>query len=121
MPYANFDDNGSMKKVNDQQQQKDPDLNLSEFIFTKLLCIGQLFDPEDEDDDAIPQKLPINNQQPLQTMQLQAGFFDCNRLVIKVQSIPHISKKPTCNFRENMFSFDFHDPVFHPPAFNPGA
>ncbi len=118
MPYANFDDNDATKEVYDQQQQKDPDLNLGEFIFTKLLCIGQLFDPGDDDDDAtLPQSLPIKNQQPLQTFQLQAGFLDCNRLVIKVQDAPAIAEKPTCTFRENKFSFDFHASVFHPPAF----
>lgn len=117
MPYANFDDNDATKEVYDQQQQKDPDLSLGEFIFTKLLCIGQLFDDgDDDDDDAVPQNLPLKNQQPLQTLQLQAGFLDCNRLVIKVQDAPAISEKPTCSFRENKFSFDFHASVFHPPA-----
>jgi hypothetical protein len=118
MPYANFDDNDTTKKVFDQQQQKDPDLSLGEFIFTKLLCIGQLFDDGDDDDDAgVPQNLPLKNQQPLQTLQLQAGFLDCNRLVIKAQDAPAISEKPTCSFRENKFSSDFHTSVFHPPAF----
>ena len=117
MPYANFDDNDATKEVYDQQQQKDPDLSLGEFIFTKLLCVGQLFDPGDDDDDApVPQNLPIKNQQPLQTMQIQAGFLDCTKLVIKVQESPAIIEKPTCIFRDNMFSFDFHASVFHPPA-----
>jgi hypothetical protein len=118
MPYANFDDNDATREVYDQQQQKDPDLSLGEFIFTKLLCVGQLFDAGDDDDDAtVPQNLPIKNQQPLQTLQLQAGFLDCNRLVIKVQDAPAIVEKPTCTFKENKFSFDFHASVFHPPAF----
>lgn len=116
MPYANFNDNDATKEVFDQQQQKDSDLSLGEFIFSKLLCVGQLFD-SDDDDDAVPQNLPIKNQQPLQTLQLQAGFLDCSRPIIKVQDIPATSEKPTCTFKENKFSYDFHASVFHPPAF----
>lgn len=118
MPYANFNDNDATKEVYDQQQQKDPDLNLGEFIFTKLLCIGQLFDSGDEDEEApLPQNLPIKNQQPLQTIQLQAGSLDCTRSVIKLQESSALAEKPTCFFRENKFSFDFHASIFHPPAF----
>ncbi|OQY95162.1 MAG: hypothetical protein B6D37_06560 [Sphingobacteriales bacterium UTBCD1] len=119
MPYANFEDNDAAKEVYDQQLQKDPDLNLGEFIFSKLLRIGQLFDSDDDDElAAMPQNLPVKNQQPLQTLQLQSGFFDCNRLVIKIQETVPATEKPTCAFIENKLPTDYYSSVFHPPASN---
>jgi hypothetical protein len=115
MPYANFDDNNATKDVYSQQQQQDPDLNICEFIFEKLLCIGQIFD-SDDDEDEIPQDLPLKNQQPLQAIQIQSGFMDCAKAAIKIQEFPSVEEKPTCIFREKMFSADFHAAVFHPPA-----
>jgi hypothetical protein len=114
MPYGNFDDNYATKQVYDLQHLQDPDLNIGEFIFMKLLYIGQLFD---SDDDYIPlQDLPIKNQQPAPPMQIQVGFLDCTKLVIKVEKFPTPNTKPTCLFKENKFSFDFHASVFHPPV-----
>lgn len=115
MPYANFDDNGAAREVYDEQQQEDPDLSMGEFIFEKLLYVGKIFDPGDDDD--APHNLPLKNQQPLQPMQIQAGFLDCTKTIIKVQDSKTLIEKPTCLFKENMFSFDFHASVFHPPAF----
>ena len=53
MPYANFDDNSAPKMVYAQEQQEDPDLDFGEFIFEKLLCIGQIFDSDDDDDQPL--------------------------------------------------------------------
>lgn len=112
MPYANFGDNYATKEVYDQQQQNDPDLSMGEFIFEKLLSVGRIFD-SDDDNDTAPQAIPLKNQQP---MQIQAGFIDCTKLVIKVQELPVTVAKPTCVFRESKFSFDFHASVFRPPS-----
>lgn len=115
MPYGNFNDNYATRQVYDQQQRQDPDLNIGEFIFVKLLYIGQLFDT---DEDFIPlQDLPIKDRQPAQPMQIQTGFLDCTKLVIQVEDSPAPISKPTCLFKDNMFSFEFHSSVFHPPIY----
>jgi hypothetical protein len=114
MPYGNFNDNYATRLLYNQQQREDPDLNISEFIFEKLLCFGELF--EDEDDDDEPEDMPLNDPQPVQSLQLQAGFLECNKPVIKMQELPETPVKPTCVFKENKFSREFSSAVFHPPA-----
>ena len=113
MPYGNFDDNYATRLLYNQQQREDPDLNISEFIFEKLLCFGELFEDEDDDDQ---DEIPLQNPQPVQSLQIQAGFLECAKPVIKVQELPEKVEKPTCLFKENKFSRDFSSAVFHPPA-----
>ena len=116
MPYGNFGDNFTIKQVYDEQQRLDPNLNMGEFVFEKLLCIGQIIDSVDDDDEA-PHDLPLKDQQPQLAMQIQAGFLDCTKTIIGMQESPAILAKTSCLFKENMFSFDFHAPVFHPPVY----
>jgi hypothetical protein len=113
MPYGNFDDNYATRLLYNQQQKQDPDLNIGEFVFDRLLRIGGLFEDEDDDDD---QDVPLKNQQPVQSLHIQAGFLECYKPVIKMQELPEPVTKPTCLFKENKFSREFSSPVFHPPA-----
>ena len=114
MPYANFDDNGAAREVYDEQQQEDPDLSMGEFIFEKLLCIGQLFNDEDDADE--PGSIPIQKQHPTQAMQIQAGFLECYKVTIKIQELPISPIKQICEFKDNKFGREFSSFIFHPPA-----
>jgi hypothetical protein len=113
MPYANFDDNSATQMVYDQQQQKDPDLDFGEFIFEKLLCVGQFFD---SDDDDAQNNLPPQDQHPLQSMQIQAGFLECFKVMIKMQELPLSPVRQTCEFKDNKFAREFSTFIFRPPA-----
>jgi hypothetical protein len=112
MPYGNFDDNYATRLLYSQQQNRDPDLNLSEFVFDRLLCVGELFGDDDDDEDDAPLKDP----QPVQSLQIQAGFLECYKPVIRIQELPEKLAKPTCLFKENKFSREFSSVIFHPPA-----
>ena len=114
MPYGNFDDNYATRLLYNQQQKQDPDLNMGEFVFDRLLRIGDLFDDGEDDDqqDRAPLKDPI----PIQSLHIQAGFLECYKPVIKMQELPEPIEKPTCFFRENKFSREFSSSVFHPPT-----
>jgi hypothetical protein len=112
MPYGNFDDNYATNLLYDQQQKQDPDLSVSEFVFDRLLRVGELFEDGDDDDTDIP----VKNPHPVQSLQIQAGFLECYKPVIKIQELPEAVAKPTCVFRENKISRDFSSSVFHPPA-----
>jgi hypothetical protein len=114
MPYANFDDNSSTRMVFDQQQRQDPDLNFGEFVFEKLLCIGQIF--EDDEDADEPGNVPIQKQHPSQPLQIQTGFLECYKVVIKIQDLPVLPVKQTCEFKDNKFAREFSSFIFHPPA-----
>ena len=114
MPYANFDDNSSTRMVYDQQQQEDPDLDFGEFIFEKLLCLGQFFDSDDDDDESDDQ--PRQDQLPLQSIQIQAGFLECYKIIIKVQELPTSPERQTFEFKDNKFAREFSIFIFHPPA-----
>jgi hypothetical protein len=113
MPYGNFDDNYTTRLLYNQQQKQDPDLNISEFIFDRLLRVGELFEDEDDDDR---DDIPIKNPQPVQSLHIQAGFLECYKPLIKIQELPEAVVKPTCIFKENKISRDFSSSVFHPPA-----
>ena len=113
MPYANFDDNSATRMVYDQQQQKDPDLDFGEFIFEKLLCVGQFFDSDDDDDET---NQPLQDQHPMQSMQIQAGFLECYKMMIKMQELPAFCERPICEFKDNKFAREFSSFIFHPPA-----
>lgn len=112
MPYGNFDDNYATRLLYNLQQKQDPDLNISEFVFEKLLYVGGLFE-EDDDDMG---DMPLKNPQPVQSLHIQAGFLECYKPSIKVQELPKMVAKPTCLFKENKFSREFSSLVFHPPA-----
>ena len=114
MPYANFDDNSATRMVYDQQQRQDPDLNFGEFVFEKLLCIGQFFDDDDDADE--PHSQPIPAQHPLQALQIQTGFLECYRVIIKMQELPALPEQQTCEFKDNKFAREFSSFIFHPPA-----
>jgi hypothetical protein len=113
MPYGNFDDNNATRLLYNQQQHEDPDLTLGEFVFGKLLMIGDLID---EDDDEIPAKSPISDSQPMQTLQLQAGCIESTRPVFKIQMTTVKMDKPTCLFKDNKFAREYSSSIFHPPA-----
>jgi len=112
MPYGNFDDNFATRLVYDRQQEQDPDLTLGEFIFGKLLYVGDLID---KDDDALPPKAPLKDS-PFQILQIQAGSIEISKPEVKLQDITTTDAKPSCLFRENKFGREFPIPVFHPPA-----
>jgi len=111
MPYGNFSDNYATRIVYQEEQRQDPDLNVSEFIFEKLLCIGQLF--EDEDDEVSP---PPGHHVPVHNMHLQASSYECYRPFIREMELPKPSEKPRCLFRDNKFAIDFSAGIFHPPS-----
>lgn len=113
MPYGNFEDNYVTNLLYAQQQNQDPDLSVGEFIFDRLLRIGGLFEG-DEDDDC--NDIPFKSAQPIQSLQIQAGFLECCKPVFKIQVSPQPVAKPRCGFKENKFSREFPVAVFHPPA-----
>jgi hypothetical protein len=112
MPYGNFDDNYATRLLYSQQQNQDPDLSISEFVFDRLLRIGGLFEDDDDDHDEIP----LKSSQPLPSLHIQAGFLECYKPVIKVHVLPEAVAKPSCLFKENKFSREFSSSVFHPPS-----
>ena len=114
MPYGNFDDTYTTRLLYNEQQKLDPDLNISEFIFEKLLFIGGLFEQGDEDE---PVDMPAKYPQPVQILHIQTGFLYCYKPIIKFQELPETIAKPTCLFKENKFAREFSSPVFHPPSF----
>jgi hypothetical protein len=113
MPYGNFDDNYATQLLYNQQQNEDPDLTLGEFVFGKLLMIGDLID---EDDDEVPAQTPISDSQPLQTLQIQAGCIESARPVFKIQETTIKADKPTCLFKDNKFAREYSSFIFHPPT-----
>jgi hypothetical protein len=98
-----------------QEQENDPNLSLTEFIFEKLLCMSDPFKDEDEHDDDLAHSLS-KNFQPIQSLQIQAGLFECYKPVVKLKEFPETVTKPTCLFRENKFSREFSTAIFHPRA-----
>ena len=114
MPYSNFDDTCSINSTFHENQQEDTDMNIGEFLFNKLLTIGELFDEGEDEDGQVP---PNDHQNlPIQIQPLQSGSLFCIKLTIPEQEKKQVPEKPTCLFRDNMFSFDFHASIFHPPA-----
>ena len=112
MPYSNFDDTSSLRSIYHESQEEDNDIDVGEFIFNKLLVIGEMFDQGDDD-----QPLPKNHQpDPMQAQPLQSGSLYCNKITLSIQNDKPAPVKPICLFKENKFSFDFHASIFHPPA-----
>ncbi|HRX94636.1 MAG TPA: hypothetical protein P5158_10980, partial [Chitinophagaceae bacterium] len=50
MPYNNFNDTYIYKVFSDCKEQ-DPDLDINEFVFEKLLVIGTVLEHNDEEDE----------------------------------------------------------------------
>ena len=112
MPYSNFDDTSSLRSIYQNSQKEDDDIDICEFILNKLLVVGEWFD---EGDDDI--KIPLTHQpEPMQAQSIQAGSLFCTRAIVGEQNEKPAPEKPSCLFKEIMFSFDFHASVFHPPA-----
>jgi hypothetical protein len=113
MPYSNFDDTRLFKVLYHQSQQEDDDIDLPEFIWNKLLVIGDLFENEDE-----PASHPVKHREqiPLQVQTVQSGSLFCNKAIVVTEEKKKQPSKPTCNFRDNKFSTDFSAFIFHPPA-----
>ncbi|MBK5272246.1 MAG: hypothetical protein JJE22_14645 [Bacteroidia bacterium] len=59
MPYSNFDDTRSLFSSFYESQREDADMNISEFLFNKLLTFGELFDQGDDDEE---QSVPKDHQ-----------------------------------------------------------
>jgi hypothetical protein len=115
MPYSNFDDTRSLRSSYRESQQEDTDMDIGEFVFNKLFTIGELFDQGDDDNNK--QTIPKDHQPiPLQIQPIQSGSLYCSKIIIIEQDKKPVPVKPTCFFREDKFSFDFHASVFHPPA-----
>jgi len=112
MPYSNFDDTHSLSSSYNECKQEDTDMDVAEFLFNKLFTIGELFDEGDDDGQDIPKD---HQPVPMQVQPIQSGSLYCSKFVIEQDKKP-VPVKPTCMFRENKFSFDFHAFVFHPPA-----
>jgi hypothetical protein len=113
MPYSNFDDTSSFRSILSDSRQEDEDMNISEFIFEKMLTIGELFEGNEKEEDTPKQHQPI----PLQQLQpIQSGSLYCNKAIVAVQYKTLLPAKPGCLFVENKFPFDFHASIFHPPS-----
>ena len=112
MPYSNFDDTAFFRSIYQDSQKEDNDIDVCEFILNKLLVVGEWFDEGDDD-----KEIPLHQQaEPIHAQLMQAGFLFCTRTILGVQNEKPVPEKPICLFRENMFSFDYHVSVFHPPA-----
>jgi len=114
MPYSNFDDTNLFSSLFNRCQQDDTDMNIGEFIFEKLLVVGEMFEGDEEEDPPAP---PHQHQQePLQVQMPQSGSLFCLKIFNLEKNREPIIEKPTCLFREDKFSSDFHALIFHPPA-----
>ena len=113
MPYSNFDDVHSFRSIYLDSQEEDEDMNVSEFIFEKLLTIGELFEGDGEEEEDMPNQ---HQSTPLQLQPMQSGSLYCSKVFISEQDNKPVPAKPSCLFIENKFSSDFHTSVFHPPS-----
>ena len=113
MPYSNFDDAGSFRSIFHVGQQEDADMNIGEFIFEKMLTIGELFEGDEKEEHEMPKQ---HQSAPLQIQPIQAGYLYCSKIIISEQDKKPVPAKPSCLFRENKISFDFHASIFHPPS-----
>ena len=113
MPYSNFDDVRSFRSIYHESQQEDGDMDISEFIFEKLLTIGELFEGDEEEEEDMPTQ---HQSAPLQIQSIQSGSLYCSKIIISEQDKKPMLAKPSCLFIENKFSSDFHTSVFHPPS-----
>lgn len=112
MPYSNFDDTHLLSSLYHESLQEDTDMNIGEFIFEKLLTVGEWFEGDEEDE----QPMPLQQHTPHQVQVLQSGSLFCQKITVVEKGKEQLVARPACLFRENKFSFDYHAFVFHPPA-----
>ena len=116
MPYSNFDDSSSFRAIYQESRQEDPDMDLGEFIFEKMFTVGQWFEG-DEGEEQQEHNIPKQHQPTSMPVQvIQAGSLYCNAVPHHDSKSDLLPLKPSCRFRENKFSVDFHAVVFHPPS-----
>lgn len=117
MPYNNFNDTLIYKIYSDFQNQ-DPDMNLGEFVFDKLLIIGRVIENEDEEDGSEKgSNCPRFPSEALPS-HIQPGTIILNSDQFATQKNTFESEKPVCYFRENKYSFNYLSSVFHPPLYS---
>ena len=98
MPYSNFDDARLFRSIYNESQQQDEDMNISEFIFEKLLTVGELFEGNEEEEQDVPKQ---HQSVPIQIQPIQAGSLYCSKIIISEQYKKPIPAKPSCLFIEN--------------------
>ena len=113
MPYCNFDDAHSFWSIFNESKQQDEDMNVGEFVFEKLLTVGELFEGDEEEEEDMPKQHPAI---PFQLQPIQPGSLYCSKAVFFEEVKKAIPEKPVCRFIETKFSSDFHTSVFHPPS-----
>jgi hypothetical protein len=113
MPYSNFEDSSSFRSIYQESQEEDPDMDMGEFIFEKMFTVGQWFEGDENEAHALPKQ---HQPAPLPVQVIQAGSLYCNMAIGHEYNNEPLALKPSCQFRENKFSFDFHASVFHPPT-----
>ena len=113
MPFYNFNDDAIVHRVYDGLQREDPDLNLGEFIFEKLLVIGRLIDHDDEEEE----HPPLSSKTPASHLpvQIQQGtiIFNAVEFIPGKKASPSI--KPTCSFIQDNYAYNYLPCIFHPP------
>ncbi|MBI1343985.1 MAG: hypothetical protein GC171_13715 [Terrimonas sp.] len=112
MPYGNFQDDLALHTVYNDLQQQDPDLNIGEFIFEKLLVFGQFLEHDDEDDELPVHPIPANTV----VLQLQTGSIVLTKFSLDIESRQAPPEKPTCHFKDISYFPEYHPSIFHPPS-----
>ncbi|NCI47982.1 hypothetical protein [Sediminibacterium soli] len=113
MPYANFDDTGSLSAVYNHCLSQDSDMDFFEFIGEKLLAGG--FDPGEANE-----KPGHHPNQPVKDatgiVQIQGGVWcqpESPQMVIGYP-VPSVPNNPVHNITR--YPADFCPGIFHPPA-----
>ncbi|HPG11749.1 MAG TPA: hypothetical protein PLU37_09480 [Chitinophagaceae bacterium] len=117
MPYNNFNDTYIYKVFSDCKEQ-DPDLDINEFVFEKLLVIGTVLEHNDEEDEENTQN--SHNRIPSEAIptHIQPGTIILNAAQFATQKNTIDPKKPLCFFKENKYSFNYLSSIFHPPLYS---
>lgn len=116
IPFCNFQDTASAKTLYEQFLEGDSDGNVLEFITGKLLNLETLFEDDDDDEQKLPQNVPLSQQQPLHSIQISPGLFITqpqSEIEKEEQTIPRVF----CLFNKNNYKSYFTSSIFHPPAF----
>lgn len=111
MPYANFDDVGSLRAVYNNYLLEDNDTNVFEFIGEKILSAGFIYDNNEQ------KNLPLK-QHPISStvlVQIQTGvLFRQPFQESFIYTFPVIKTvQPLINLIAS--SQEFHQGIFHPP------
>lgn len=112
MPYANFDDVGSLQVVYNHCLKEDADMDFFEFIGEKLLAAG--LDPDEADES-----MPAHPLQPIHAanmVQIQSGaLYQPVATEISLQQ-PPVQKILIPLTDTRVLPNDFRPGIFHPPA-----